>query len=109
VDTVYAPGGVLATTIGFVESAYGTYGGEGFFEPIVHPGAPGVVSWWSDGSAGLVRFDQAYTNDTEQCGVGAVTGEGRFGALIGGSGIGFHGCVVFADLIGDATLVEAAP
>jgi len=56
-----------------------------------------------------VRFDQAYTNDTEQCGVGAVTGEGRMGALIGGSGLGPHGCVVFADLTGTATLVERAP
>ncbi|MGH7898053.1 MAG: hypothetical protein ACREQQ_08870 [Candidatus Binatia bacterium] len=85
VDTAFAPGLPITTTTGFVDSAYGKYGGEGIFQGIVHPGVEGVVTWWSIGPVGLVRFDQAYTEDTEQCGVGVVTGEGRFGALIGGS------------------------
>ena len=109
VATAYAPGLPIATTSGFVESPYADYGAEGIWGGIVHAGVEGVVSWWSEGPAGLVRFDQAYTNDTEQCGVGVVTGEGRLGALIGGTGLAPHGCVVFADLIGDAVLVEPAP
>jgi len=109
VDTAYAPGLPVATSVGYVDDCDGAYGGQGYFEGIVHPGAPGVVTWWTVGSAGVVRFDQAYTNDTEQCGVGAVTGEGRMGTLIGGSGLGPHGCVVFADLTGIATLVGPAP
>lgn len=109
VETAYAPGVPVATTVGFVDASHGAYGGQGYFGGYVHPGAEGVVSWWSLGTAGLVRFDQAYTNDTEQCGVGAVTGEGRLGRLIGGTGVGAHGCVVFADLTGIATLVEPVP
>ena len=109
VSTAFAPGLPLATTVGFVDGPYGKYGGEGVWEGDDHPGAPGVVTWWSVGPRGVVRFDQAYTNDHEQCGVGVVTGEGRAGALIGGTGIAPHGCVVFADLIGDAKLVEPAP
>ena len=109
VDTAYAPGVPVATSVGYVDDPSGAYGGQGVFEGIVHPGVPGVVVYWTLGSAGLIRFDQSYTNDTEQCGVGAVTAEGRMGGFIGGSGLGIHGCVVFADLIGTATVVEAAP
>jgi hypothetical protein len=109
VETAFAPGLPITTTVGFVDSAYGKYGGQGYFQGVVHPGVEGVVTFWTLGPAGLVRFDQAYTHDREQCGVGAATGEGRFGALIGGSGLGVHGCVVFADLTGIATLVEPAP
>ena len=65
-----------------------------------------MVRWWTLGKAGLVAFDQQFTNDTEQCGIGAVTAEGRMAALIGRRGLGIHGCVVFADLVGSATQVE---
>ncbi len=109
VDTAYAPGLPVATSVGYVDDPDGAYGGEGVFGGIVHPGVPGVVVYWTLGSAGLIRFDQAYTNDSEQCGVGAVTAEGRMGGFIGGTALGIHGCVVFADLIGTATVVEAAP
>jgi hypothetical protein len=106
VDTSYAPGVPLATSVGYVDDPSGAYGHQGYFEGIVHPGAPGVVSWWTLGKEGLVRFDQEFTNDTEQCGVGAVTAEGRMAALVGASSVGIHGCVVFADLIGNASLIE---
>jgi hypothetical protein len=106
VDTSYTPGLPLATSAGYVDDPRGAYGHHGVFEGVVHPGAPGVVSWWSQGERGLVRFDQEFTNDTEQCGIGFVTAAGRMRALVGANSIGIHGCVVFADLVGSAALVE---
>ena len=106
VDTSYTPGLLIATSGGYVDHPEGAYSHHGIFEGIVHPGIPGVVSWWTLGEHGLVRFDQQFTNDTEQCGIGKVKGEGRMGALIGKRGLGIHGCVVFADLVGSASIAE---
>ncbi len=106
VDTSYKPGLLIATSSGYVDHEDGAYSHHGIFEGIVHPGLPGVVSWWTLGEHGLTRFDQQFTNDTEQCGIGKVKAEGRMAALIGKHGLGIHGCVVFADLIGRARVAE---
>jgi len=108
VNTTYAPGLPIATSSGFVESSSGDYAGHGTWGGVVHQAVEGTVTWWNVGPAGVARFDQAFTNDTEQCGGGVVTGEGRLGAMIGGSSHTPHGCITFADLIGTATLVEPA-
>ena len=106
VDTSYRPGLPIATSAGYVDDPRGAYGHQGYWAGLVHPAVPGVVSWWTLGKAGLVRFDQEFTNDTEQCGIGTVTAKGRMASLIGRMGLGIHGCMVFADLVGSATQVE---
>ena len=106
VDTSYTPGLPLATSTGDVDDPRGAYGHQGWFEGIVHPGVPGVVRWWTQGRAGLVRIDQEFVNDSEQCGVGIVTAAGRMADLAGEIGLGIHGCVVFADLLGTGVVIE---